>query len=160
MARAIRFAADNGAHVINMSLGAFATNTATKDALTYAVDKGVFVAVALGNTREAGNQPNVIGNIAPSLGGAVTVGAADGRRDGVLPTTSPAGSSCQPRVGYVVGRRRLRGHSQQTLDPIPARDLQPPRSRIRSAPGRFVRHHHFQVNVDGHAPRSGFSRPC
>ncbi|MCL2071385.1 MAG: S8 family serine peptidase [Oscillospiraceae bacterium] len=47
-ANAVRWAADNGADVINMSLGGAANSTAD-NAVTYAKDKGVTVIVAAGN---------------------------------------------------------------------------------------------------------------
>lgn len=51
VASAIRYAADNGADVINMSLGAkSSTNISTlQDAINYAGDKGVIVVAAAGN---------------------------------------------------------------------------------------------------------------
>ena len=62
--------------MINLSLGREQGGPAptVDDAIRYAVQRGVFVAIASGNTKEEGNQPNIIGNIAP-LAGAVTVGA-------------------------------------------------------------------------------------
>lgn len=77
VARAIRFAADNGANVINMSLGALVPNTATRDALTYAVGKGVFVAVAAGNSGETDNAPLYPAVYAKEIDGMVAVGAVD-----------------------------------------------------------------------------------
>ena len=43
---AIRYAADNGAHVINMSLGGPEQSIALRDAIRYAVGKGTFVAMS------------------------------------------------------------------------------------------------------------------
>jgi serine protease len=77
VARAIRFAADNGAQVINMSLGAFAPNQATRDALVYAVDKGVFVAVAAGNSGDTDNAPLYPAVYAKDIAGVVAVAAVD-----------------------------------------------------------------------------------
>ena len=77
VARAIRFAADNGAKVINMSLGAFAPNSATEDALRYAVRKGVFVAVAAGNAGETDNAPLYPAVYAKDIQGVVAVAAVD-----------------------------------------------------------------------------------
>ncbi|MBX2986985.1 MAG: S8 family serine peptidase [Bdellovibrionaceae bacterium] len=45
----IRWAADNGAQVINMSLGGPSDMPAMKEAIAYAIDKGVFIAAASGN---------------------------------------------------------------------------------------------------------------
>jgi serine protease len=77
VARALRHAADNGAKVINMSLGRHAGGPApvVDDALRYAVSRGAFVVISSGNTRDTGNEPNRIGAIAPSLDGCVVVGA-------------------------------------------------------------------------------------
>ena len=57
VARAIRYAADNGAHVVNISLGRSGGSPATLigDAIRYATGRGVFVAVAGGNAYENGN---------------------------------------------------------------------------------------------------------
>lgn len=49
IAEGIRFAADNGAHVINMSLGGGGFSQIMQDALTYAVKKNVLVFCAAGN---------------------------------------------------------------------------------------------------------------
>jgi subtilisin family serine protease len=45
----ILWAADNGADVINISLGGDATSTSLRDALKYAYDKGVVIAASAGN---------------------------------------------------------------------------------------------------------------
>ena len=119
VARGVRYAADNGAKVINMSLGRESGGPApvVDDAIRYAVGKGVFVAIASGNTRETGNQPNVIGNIAPSLGGAVTVGAV-GRslETAFYSTTSPAVELSAPGGDTRQAGGGSGGILQQTLD--------------------------------------------
>jgi serine protease len=51
----IRYAVDNGAKVINMSLGGLSNSTLVRDALAYAVSQGVFVALSAGNDFEDGN---------------------------------------------------------------------------------------------------------
>src|SRR3989338_9139149 len=45
----IRFAADNGAHVINLSLGGSASSQTLEDAVAYAYNKGVTIVAASGN---------------------------------------------------------------------------------------------------------------
>ena len=55
IAEGIRYAADNGAKVINLSLGGPEPSTLLRDALTYAVGKGSFIAVAMGNEYQDGN---------------------------------------------------------------------------------------------------------
>ena len=42
IALGVEYAADKGAHVINLSLGGYAYSNALQEAITYAVDKGVF----------------------------------------------------------------------------------------------------------------------
>jgi serine protease len=77
LARALRYAADNGAKVINLSIGSFAPNTATRDALTYAIDKGAFIAAAAGNDNDKGNPPVYPAAYAPELEGLMAVAAVD-----------------------------------------------------------------------------------
>jgi serine protease len=80
VARGIRYAADNGAKVINMSIGRTGppdTAPAVEDAIKYAVGKGVFIAIAGGNEFEDGNPKEVIADIASRVQGAVAVAAVD-----------------------------------------------------------------------------------
>ncbi|EWT03544.1 serine protease [Intrasporangium oryzae NRRL B-24470] len=49
IAAAVRYAADNGASVINMSLGSSGTTTVESSAIAYAIGKGVVVVAAMGN---------------------------------------------------------------------------------------------------------------
>jgi serine protease len=77
VARGVRYAADNGAHVINMSIGRTEGGPASvvDDAIRYAISRGAFVAVAAGNTAETGNAPSRTAESAPSTNGMVAVGA-------------------------------------------------------------------------------------
>ena len=80
VARGIRYAADNGAKVINMSIGRTGPPNrapAVEDAIQYAVGKGVFVAIAGGNDFEEGNPIEVYAEIASRVQGAVSVAAID-----------------------------------------------------------------------------------
>ncbi len=80
VARGIRYAADNGANVINMSIGREGppdTAPVVEDAIRYAVSKGVFIAIAAGNGYEDGNPKEVIAEIASRVQGAVSVAAVD-----------------------------------------------------------------------------------
>lgn len=66
IAEAIRFAADNGADVINMSLGGGGESQLMKDAINYAHGKGVVIIAAAGNESANGaaypaRYPHVIG---------------------------------------------------------------------------------------------------
>ncbi len=62
--RAIIYAADNGAHVINMSLGASSYSRGEEMAVNYAVERGVVVVAAAGNTgRESYHYPAAHPNV-------------------------------------------------------------------------------------------------
>ncbi len=71
----IRYAADNGAQIINLSLGGPGQSTAELDAIRYAVEKGAFVAMAAGNEFDSGNPPEYPAAFAPQIDGAMSVGA-------------------------------------------------------------------------------------
>ena len=58
VARGIRYAADKGANVINLSLGGSALAQDEKLALDYAADKGVLIVAAAGNSGPADNTIN------------------------------------------------------------------------------------------------------
>jgi serine protease len=76
VARGLRYAAENGAKVINMSLGRTgAPAPVVEDAVRYAVSRGAFVAIAGGNTFDEGNQVEVLSQIAARVNGAVSVAA-------------------------------------------------------------------------------------
>jgi serine protease len=77
VAEAIRYAADNGAKVINLSLGGFGTAPAERDAIEYAVGKGAFVAIAAGNSGDSGNQVSYPAAYASDIAGAMAVGAVN-----------------------------------------------------------------------------------
>lgn len=78
VAQGIRYAADNGAKVINMSIGRSGPPApVVEDAMKYAVGKGVFISVAAGNEGDEGNPVEVIADIAGRLQGAVAVAAID-----------------------------------------------------------------------------------
>jgi hypothetical protein len=55
---AIRWAIDNGARIINLSLGGSFDSPALRDAVRYASERGVLVVAASGNERADGNSPN------------------------------------------------------------------------------------------------------
>jgi serine protease len=73
----IRYAADNGAKVINLSLGGPGGSTTEQDAINYAVGKGVFVSIAGGNEKEKGNEPQFPASYASSIDGAMAVAATN-----------------------------------------------------------------------------------
>jgi serine protease len=79
VARAIRYAADSGARVVNMSFGREgAPAPAVREAVEYAVARGTFVVVAAGNEFEDGNRANRMADFAAEVDGMVAV-AATGR---------------------------------------------------------------------------------
>ena len=53
IAEAIKFAADNGADVINMSLGGGGESQLMEEAIDYAHSKGVVIIAAAGNSGES-----------------------------------------------------------------------------------------------------------
>jgi len=75
IAEGIRYAADNGAKVINLSLGGPEPSVALRDALKYAVGKGAFVSIAMGNDYEEGNPVDYPAAYAAELDGVMSVGA-------------------------------------------------------------------------------------
>ncbi len=89
-AEAIRFAADAGAQVINLSLGGPDPAPILREALQYAVDRGAFVAIAVGNEFAEGNPVNYPAKYAEGMSGVVAVGAVgrSGSRAGYSSTGS------------------------------------------------------------------------
>jgi serine protease len=117
IARGVRYAADNGAKVINMSIGREAGGpaTAVADAIRYAISRGAFVAVAAGNSADEGNAPSRTAEQAPNIAGMVAVGAV-GRSlqrafysttNTYVEVSAPGGDLRQDSTGGVL---------QQTLD--------------------------------------------
>ena len=72
---AFHHAVDNGAKVINMSLGSPDVSPADLDALNFATSQGVFVAVSAGNDFEDGNPTIYPALYASQVKGAMSVGA-------------------------------------------------------------------------------------
>ena len=75
IAAAIRYAADHGASVANVSIGGADPSPILFDALKYAVSRGMFVAVAAGNEYDEGNPPTYPAKYAEAIDGVVAVGA-------------------------------------------------------------------------------------
>ncbi|MBD2597150.1 S8 family serine peptidase [Nostoc spongiaeforme FACHB-130] len=73
IANGIYYAANNGANVINLSLGGSFSNKTLQNAVEYANSKGVVVVMAAGN--DGGSQPNYPARYAKNTG--IAVGAVD-----------------------------------------------------------------------------------
>jgi serine protease len=117
VARGIRYAVDNGAKVINMSIGRSGPPApAVESAIRYAVSRGAFVAVAAGNEFLRDPSPQRLAEFAPAIDGMVSVGAV-GRSLGrafysnvgaAIELVAPGGDSRQGGTTSMV--------LQQTLD--------------------------------------------
>jgi subtilisin family serine protease len=94
ISRGIRYAADNGANVINLSLGG-GFDQLIIDAVHYASRKGAIVVMAAGN--DSKSQPSYPASIATEVG--ITVGAVD-RNLSMPDFSNRAGSN--PAMRYVV----------------------------------------------------------
>jgi thermitase len=70
--RSIRYAADRGVKVSNLSLSCLCTSAAYDDAVKYATDRGVVVVAAAGN-----NNQDALNESPASSDGAITVGATN-----------------------------------------------------------------------------------
>ena len=77
VAEAVRYAADHGASVINMSLGFQAEVAPVRDAIVYAIDKGAVVVAAAGNSGNEGSPEFWPAAYAASIEGLIAVGAVD-----------------------------------------------------------------------------------
>ena len=113
VARGIRYAADNGANIINLSLGSSGPpdcgtrpnqdgcSPVIESAIRYAVGKGCFVVVAAGNEAETNdpdfglNPTSVIAEIASRVPGAVSVASVDRRAFG---QTGPRRCTGEPNL--------------------------------------------------------------
>jgi serine protease len=71
----IHYATDNGAKVINISLGGEDPSDEMRNAITYAVQHGAFVAMAMGNNYDLGNPVEYPSSYASSIDGAMSVAA-------------------------------------------------------------------------------------
>jgi serine protease len=75
IAAGIRYAVDNGARVINLSLGGSDPAPVEREAILYAISQGAFVATSMGNAYETGNTPDFPAAYAPAIDGLMSVGA-------------------------------------------------------------------------------------
>jgi serine protease len=78
VAQGVRYAVDNGARILNMSIGRSGPPApAIESALRYAVDRGAFVVISGGNSFETGNPIHRPADIAERIEGVIAVGAVD-----------------------------------------------------------------------------------
>jgi serine protease len=91
IARGVRYAADQGAQVMNLSLGRTGPpSPVMRDAISYAVSRGAFVVVAGGNEGDAANAVDQPAAYAPQIDGMVSVAAIGrDRRRAVYSTVGP-----------------------------------------------------------------------
>ena len=75
IAAGIRYAADNGARIINLSLGGEDPAPAEREAIVYAISRGAFVATSAGNAYEVGNTLDYPAAYAPAIDGLMSVAA-------------------------------------------------------------------------------------
>jgi serine protease len=117
VARGIRYAVDNGAHVLNLSIGRDGGPApAVQEALAYAVSRGAFVSLAAGNDFLAGNPVQRFAEIGPRIDGVVSVGAiARDRRRARYSSTGAYVELAAPGGDQVSGGTEG-GVLQQTFD--------------------------------------------
>jgi serine protease len=134
VALGIRYAADNSAKVINLSLGRTGiarSAPVVEDAIRYAVGKGAFIAIAGGNGYEDGNGTEVIAEIANRVAGAVSVAALDRNHARAYYSTTGSYIELAAPGGSFRGFSSDGGILQQTLD----LDLV---ETYTSSPSRFI----------------------
>ena len=77
IAAGLRYAADNGAKVINISLGGEGASQTEQTAIQYALDHGVFIAIAAGNAKLDGNPTQYPAAYAQNMQGVMAVAATN-----------------------------------------------------------------------------------
>ncbi len=128
VALGIRYAADNGAQIINMSIGRAGPPNcgvnrnqdgcapAIEDAIRYAVAKGCFIAIAGGNSFDSGNETEVIAEIASRVPGAVSVAAVNRNKGHTFYSTTGTYVELAAPGGEFGRFGSTGGILQQTLD--------------------------------------------
>jgi serine protease len=111
VARGVRYAADNGAKVINLSIGREGPPApVVRAAVEYAVSRGAFIAVAGGNEFLDGNPVPRFAEFAQQLSGMVSVGAVGSDRQravysntgSYLELVAPGGDFTRTGVGGMI----------------------------------------------------------
>ena len=160
VAEAIRYAADNGAKVINLSLGGVGPAPVVRDALVYAVGKGAFVAIAAGNSGDSGNPTEYPAAYASEIDGAMTVGAVNralqrASYSGFQPYVEicAPGGETESAIDYERGITQVAYDELSTLSFL---NLLPESGRFPTgfpSPLRPLRAASFPGHVDGDSPR-------
>jgi len=84
----VRWAVDNGAKVLNISLGSESMSNSERDALEYAVQNGAFVSISGGNEGDKGNTVHYPAAFAPQIEGVVAVAAINSNMQRATYSTS------------------------------------------------------------------------
>jgi serine protease len=117
VARGIRYAADNGAKVINMSFGENGSSSAVlESAMRYAAGKGVFMSISAGNEFEDGNPIEIPASLASKIDGAVSVAAIDRAKNHAFYSNTGSWVELAAPGGSFRGFDKTGGVLQQTLD--------------------------------------------
>jgi serine protease len=122
LAEALRYAADNGAKVINLSLGGEGESDAERDAIDYAISKGAVVLAAAGNDGEIGSPESFPAAFATEIRGLIAVAALDfnlqraaySNSNPYVEISAPGGDT----LADLNGDGFADGVLQQTLDPF------------------------------------------
>jgi serine protease len=119
VAQGIRYAADNGAQVINMSIGfeGGGSQPALESALNYAVGKNVFVVVSAGNSFEDGNPEEGLAELAARIEGVISVGAVGPDLSRAWYSSSRSSVEIAAPGGNLRSGGAAGGIVQQTFDP-------------------------------------------
>jgi subtilisin family serine protease len=138
VARGIRYAADNGAKVLNMSLGRTGPPApVVESAMNYAVGKGCFIAVAAGNEFEDGNPTEVVAEIASRIKGVVSVAAVDKSLNHSFFSSTGSYVELAAPGGSFRGFDATGGILQQTIDIDLAATFELPPNDYAKTPPRF-----------------------
>jgi serine protease len=117
IARAIRYAADNGAKAINMSFGRTGQPApVVEDAVRYAVSRGAFCVFSAGNGALFGSPVERYAEIASRVDGAVAVGAVGRGLDRARYSSRGSWVELSAPGGDTFGTGPTGGILQQTLD--------------------------------------------
>ena len=117
VARGVRYAVDNGAKVLNMSIGRSGPpSPLLQDALLYATSHGAFVSIAAGNDFEQGNPTEWPAAYANSIQGVVAVGAVGRDKQRAFYSTTGAYVELAAPGGNQRSGGQAGGIFQQTFD--------------------------------------------